>query len=391
MPTSYHIFLDGEVTAAFPEAVIQAMLSSGAITGETPLCKEGTDVWDKAKCLISTPPPTSLHPSPLPAAPATPQTICVQAPKRPKRRWGGADTIGLILIVLFLLWYCDSKFSVSRTKEQDQSWVSGGSLHKATMGEWKQASYANKLATVSDWLVAARREKYSDLASVKADAKLFILDMDEGARNPELASIKAAEFAAGVMVIWNNSDDPTSLTTKAPESFKAKFETTKGSFTIQVSRSLSPTGADRFYNLVKSGFFQDIAFFRVIPGFMSQFGIHGDPAVSAKWRDAKIGDDPVTGRNVRGTVTFAMAGPNTRTTQLFINLVDNTNLDGLRFSPFGKVVDGMDVVDKLNGEYGEGAPRGRGPDQGRIQTEGNAYLKKDFPNLDYIKFATVAE
>lgn len=183
--------------------------------------------------------------------------------------------------------------------------------------------------------------------------------------------------------------DPSKLTEKAPDTYKAQFDTTKGKITIEVTRSLSPNGADRFYNLVRSGYFKDIAFFRVIPGFMCQFGIHGDPAVSAKWRTANLTDDPVKGSNTRGAITFATAGPNTRTTQLFINFGDNHNLDRMGFSPFGKVVEGMDVVDKINGEYGEGAPRGRGPDQGRIQAEGNAYLKKDFPNLDYIKSATI--
>ncbi len=183
--------------------------------------------------------------------------------------------------------------------------------------------------------------------------------------------------------------DPAKLTEKAPETFKAQIDTTQGKFTIEVTRSLSPNGADRFYNLVRSGYFKDVAFFRVVPGFMCQFGIHGDPNVSAKWRAAAIPDDPVKGSNTRGTITFATAGPNTRTTQLFINFADNINLDSLGFSPFGKVTEGMDVMDKINGEYGEGAPRGRGPDQGRVQGEGNTYLKKDFPNLDYIKSATI--
>jgi peptidyl-prolyl cis-trans isomerase A (cyclophilin A) len=183
--------------------------------------------------------------------------------------------------------------------------------------------------------------------------------------------------------------EPAKLTEKAPDTFKAQFETTKGNITIEVTRSLAPNGADRFYNLVRSGFFKDVAFFRVIKGFMCQFGIHGDPAVSAKWRQANIQDDPVKGSNTRGAITFATAGPNTRTTQLFINFGDNVGLDGQGFSSFGKVVDGMDVVDKINGEYGEGAPMGRGPEQGRIQREGNAYLKKDFPNLDYIKSAII--
>ena len=183
--------------------------------------------------------------------------------------------------------------------------------------------------------------------------------------------------------------DPAKLTEKAPETFKAQFDTTKGKFIIEVTRSLSPNGADRFYNLVRSGYFKDIAFFRVVPGFMCQFGIHGDPNVSAKWRAAAIADDPVKGSNTRGTITFATAGPNTRTTQLFINFGNNINLDGMGFSPFGKVTEGMDVVGKINGEYGDGPPHGLGPVQGRVQAEGNAYLKKDFPNLDYIKSATI--
>jgi peptidyl-prolyl cis-trans isomerase A (cyclophilin A) len=184
--------------------------------------------------------------------------------------------------------------------------------------------------------------------------------------------------------------DPAKLTATAPETFKAQFNTTKGKFVIEVTRSLAPNGADRFYNLVRSGYFTDIAFFRVVPGFMCQFGINGDPNVSAKWREAAIPDDPIKGSNTRGTITFATAGPNTRTTQLFINFADNSSLDGQGFAPFGKVVEGMDVVDKIYGGYGD-APQfgGQGPDQGRIQMEGNAYLKKDFPNLDYIKSATI--
>jgi len=183
--------------------------------------------------------------------------------------------------------------------------------------------------------------------------------------------------------------DPAKLTAKAPESFKVQFNTTKGKFVIEVTRSLAPNGADRFYNLVRSGYFTDIAFFRVIPGFMCQFGIHGDPNVSAKWRGATITDDSVKGSNRRGTITFATAGPDTRTTQLFVNFGDNIRLDSMGFAPFGKVSEGMDVVDKIYSGYGEGAPNGNGPDQGRIQMEGNTYLKKDFPNLDYIKSATI--
>lgn len=208
---------------------------------------------------------------------------------------------------------------------------------------------------------------------------------------PAPVAAPAVPVAAAADLAPDAFADPSKLTATAPETFKAQFETTKGKFTIEVTRSLAPNGADRFYNLVRSGYFKDLAFFRVVPGFMCQFGIHGDPAVSAKWREANIADDTVKGSNTRGTITFATAGPNTRTTQLFINFGNNVNLDGQGFSQFGKVIEGMEVVDKLNGEYGDGAPYGRGPDQGRIQAEGNAFLKKDFPNLDYINSAILIQ
>lgn len=186
-----------------------------------------------------------------------------------------------------------------------------------------------------------------------------------------------------------NLANPASLREQAPAVYKAKFETTKGVFVIEVTRSWSPNGADRFYNLVKNGFYDNVRFFRVISGFMVQFGISGDPKLSAPWREARIKDDPVIQSNRRGYVTYAMAGPNTRTTQVFINFGENGSLDSQGFSPFGRIVLGMEVVDKLNAEYGEGAPRGRGPDQGRVQTEGNAYLMKDFGRLDHITRATI--
>lgn len=181
------------------------------------------------------------------------------------------------------------------------------------------------------------------------------------------------------------------MTKTAPAKFKAKFETSKGDFVIEVQRDWAPLGADRFYDLVTSGYFADVRFFRVLDGFMAQFGIHGDPKVSAQWRSQRIQDDPVKSSNKRGFVSYAMAGPNTRTTQLFINYADNSQLDGMGFSPFGQVVEGMEVVDALYAEYGEGAPRGRGPDQGRIQTEGNEYLVKEFSKLDWIKTAALVE
>jgi peptidyl-prolyl cis-trans isomerase A (cyclophilin A) len=183
--------------------------------------------------------------------------------------------------------------------------------------------------------------------------------------------------------------NPTTLREQAPATYKARFDTSKGVFVIEVTRAWAPNGADRFYNLVKNGFYDNVRFFRVISGFMVQFGINGDPAISAKWREARIQDDPVKQSNRRGYITYAMAGPNTRTSQVFINFADNTGLDRQGFSPFGRVISGMDVVDKLNAEYGEGAPRGRGPDQGRIQMEGNAYLQRDFGRMDFVRKATV--
>jgi len=184
--------------------------------------------------------------------------------------------------------------------------------------------------------------------------------------------------------------NPSQLTEKAPEVFRAKFETTKGVFVIEVTRAWAPLGADRFYNLVKNGYYDGCRFFRVISGFMVQFGINGNPALNTTWREARIKDDPVKQSNKRGYVTFAMAGPHTRTTQIFINYADrNASLDGQGFSPFGTIVEGMEIVDGLYSGYGEGAPRGMGPDQGRVQSEGNAYLEKDFPKMDYVKTAVI--
>lgn len=188
-----------------------------------------------------------------------------------------------------------------------------------------------------------------------------------------------------------NVGDPSSLKEKAPAAYKAKFDTSKGTFVIEVHRAWAPNGADRFYNLVKSGYYNDARFFRVIKGFMVQFGISGNPDLNAVWREARIPDDDVTESNQRGYVSFATGGPNTRTTQVFINFGNNHGLDGQGFSPFGQVVSGMNVVDALYGGYGEGAPRGNGPEQGRLQGRGNAYLNADFPKLDYIKKATIEQ
>src|SRR5689334_358131 len=184
-------------------------------------------------------------------------------------------------------------------------------------------------------------------------------------------------------------ENPAGLREQAPATYKARFDTTKGVFVVEVTRAWAPRGADRFYNLVKNGFYDNARFFRVISGFMVQFGINGDPGIMARWRAAQISDDPVSQSNTRGLITFATAGPNTRTSQVFINFGDNSQLDRMGFAPFGRVASGMNVVDSIDAEYGEGAPRGRGPDQSRVQNEGNAYLAKDFPRMDYIKKATI--
>ena len=186
---------------------------------------------------------------------------------------------------------------------------------------------------------------------------------------------------------------PSALKEMAPAMYKVDFDTSAGMFVVEVHRDWAPNGADRFYNLVKNGYYDNIRFFRVIPNFMVQFGISGDPALNTVWREARIPRDPVKQSNTRGFLTYAMqggpSGPDTRTVQVFINFGDNSQLDGQGFAAFGKVSKGMDVVDKIYSGYGEGAPSGAGPEQGRAQSEGNAYLMKDFPKLDYIKKATI--
>lgn len=203
-------------------------------------------------------------------------------------------------------------------------------------------------------------------------------------------------LALGSLIAAHQESDalrnPAGLKETAPASYTAHFETSAGPFVITVHRDWAPNGADRFYNLVKHGFYNEARFFRAVPNFMVQFGIHANPVISALWRNARIPPDKVVQSNRRGFVTFAMgASPDTRTTQVFINFRNNTNLDALGFAPFGEVTSGMDIVDKLFTGYGEGAPRGSGPEQGRIQAEGNPYLMKSFPKLDYVKSATIGK
>ncbi|MFI4859525.1 MAG: peptidylprolyl isomerase [Phycisphaerales bacterium JB063] len=209
---------------------------------------------------------------------------------------------------------------------------------------------------------------------------------EPGDTSAELEQVDAT-LAEGNEVIADPGHEDMNQT--APDEFDALFHTTAGDFTVRVHREWAPLGADRFYNLVVNGYYDGTRFFRVVPGFVVQWGMHGDPAVNAAWRasdDANIQDDPVTQSNVRGTVTFATSGPNSRTTQLFINYGNNARLDGMGFSVFGEVIgDGMEAVDSIESKYGQR------PDQGRIHAGGNEYLDENFPDLDHIISATIVE
>ena len=175
---------------------------------------------------------------------------------------------------------------------------------------------------------------------------------------------------------------PALLVARAPATYQVKFTTTKGDFTVSVTRAWAPLGADRFYNLVRHHFYDNASFFRVLRGFVVQWGISAYPPVTAAWEHAPIKDDPIVQSNLRGYLTYAMGGPDTRTTQVFVNLVDNKRLDGMGFSAFGQVTEGMDVVEALYAGYGEGAPDGQGPAQNEIEKLGKSYLDKNFDKLE---------
>ncbi len=181
------------------------------------------------------------------------------------------------------------------------------------------------------------------------------------------------------------------LNLPAPAEFAVKLETSKGDIVLKVTRAWAPKGADRFFNLVKNGYYDETRFYRVLPKYIAQFGIHGDPATAAAWKAAPIGDDPVVQKNLRGTLVFAKGGPDTRTTNLFFNLKDNAALDRSGFAPFAAVTEGLEVMDQLHAGYGDGAPKGRGPGQAKIYDLGNAWLKKDFKDLDFIKTARIVD
>jgi len=183
---------------------------------------------------------------------------------------------------------------------------------------------------------------------------------------------------------------PAPIREVVPDVFHVKLDTSKGTIDIEVHRDWAPAGATHLFQLVKSGFYDGARFFRVVRGFVVQFGINGDPQTNAMWANATLPDDPVKQHNVTGTVTYAMRGPNTRSTQLFINLADNRgSLDSKGFAPIGKVVEGMPVVLELHSAYGDMPPMGQGPDPARLQQQGNDYLDSHFPRLDFIKKATV--
>ncbi len=206
-----------------------------------------------------------------------------------------------------------------------------------------------------------------------------------------LVAVMVAAVAAEQAAPRKSLMVPANFKETAPETYDVKFDTSAGEFVIKVTRAWAPNGADRFYNLVKNGFYDEARFFRAVPNFMVQFGLHANPTITRVWQAARIPPDKVTQSNKKGFVTFAMgATPDTRTTQVFINFRNNANLDAMGFAPFGEVVKGIENVDKIYTGYGEGAPRGGGPAQGRVANEGNPYLIKSFPKLDYVKTATIA-
>jgi peptidyl-prolyl cis-trans isomerase A (cyclophilin A) len=217
------------------------------------------------------------------------------------------------------------------------------------------------------------------LAALLIPTQLAFAQDAEKPKKPEVKEERGKEFLK----------DPAALKDKAPATFKAKFETTKGDFVVEVKRDWSPNGADRFYNLVKRGYYDGVKFFRVVPTFVVQFGIHGDPELAMKWLQSNIPDDKVVESNKRGFLTYAKsARPNSRSVQLFINLGDNARLDKDGFAPFGKVTEGMDVVDKLYSGYDHQALASL---QGEIAAKGNAYLEKEYPKLDAVKKATIVK
>lgn len=224
---------------------------------------------------------------------------------------------------------------------------------------------------------APRNSRRATVAAAAAALLLFACDRDD-----------TSHAVPGDSVLLN--PQAQDFMASAPDTFHARFETNRGDFTVEVISEWAPNGADRFYNLVRNGYYDGARFYRAVADFMVQFGLHGDPAVTAAWQGERIMDDPVRESNERGTVSFAMAGPDTRTVQIFINLADNERLDGMGFAPIGRVIDGMDVVAQLYTGYGDGPPTGTGPNQMIVREEGNAYLAREYPELDFVERATIS-
>jgi len=243
---------------------------------------------------------------------------------------------------------------------------------------WAAAGVLGRIGPEAREAIPALKEmRTGEAESLRAAAAEALARIDlEGARGPRHPALL----------------DPKLATGEAPARFRARFETTRGAFVVEVERAWAPVGADRFYNLVRCGFFDGVSFFRVVPGFVAQFGLSGDSRVNGAWADATIPDDPAKESNRAGTIAFAKTdAPHSRTTQVFLNLADNTRLDAMGFAPFGRVVEGMDVVLKIYDGYGDTAPRGKGPDAQALASLGDAYLKREFPRLDSIESATVVE
>ncbi|HRZ17845.1 MAG TPA: peptidylprolyl isomerase [Candidatus Hydrogenedentes bacterium] len=227
-----------------------------------------------------------------------------------------------------------------------------------------------------DTAVKADREQQEEAREMLAQA-------DKLSEEAKAAAAQEAPKAAEPEI---KESAPVDTPEKAPEKFSVEFECTNGTFVVECVTEWAPLGAQRFYTLVKEGFFNDSGFFRVVPGFVVQFGLAADPSATAKWKSTTLRDDPVKQSNKKGFITFAKTGaPNSRTTQVFINYRDNAGLDSQGFAPFGQVVSGMEVVEKINAEAGER------PNQGMITYEGSAYLKKNFPTMDFIKKATIKQ
>lgn len=281
-------------------------------------------------------------------------------------------------------------FGVAGCNKTSQNPASSVANNAAQVGEAAEAAAAEAAAKAG--AVAAAAGEAAAEASAVAGAQAAAAAETAAAAAAAAAKAAAPAAPAGIEPAdWSAVlMDPKLGTATAPETFGVLFTTTKGPFTLNVTRAWAPKGADRLFNLVNAGFFTDIAFFRCVEGFMVQFGIHGDPKVATAWRPAEFGDDPVTQSNKRGYLSFATRGKDTRTTQMFISFKDNPFLDGMGFAPVGFVDDdGMKVVDSLYKGYGEGAPGGQGPDQMRMQMEGNTYLKADFAKLDYVQKAEI--